>query len=228
MKAVILSAGRGKRFHSLYLPKSLTPLVNKQTILDLQLDLLTQHIPFDDIILVVGYRKEVMLELYPDLLFVYNPAFEEENTAKSLLRALRKIENENVLWMNGDVVCQPRVMEAIFKKKRSSLIVNKSPVGKEEVKYTTSSSGTIRRLSKEVHNAQGEALGINLIMSKDLDCFKKNLERCAKEDYFEKAIEYCIEEGVQFWPVVVGNDECTEVDFPEDLDKANEIITGEK
>lgn len=225
MKAVILAAGKGQRFRSLYLPKPLTTLVNGKTILELQLSLLSEKISVDDIIIVVGYRKETILDLYPDYLYVYNSCFNEENTSKSLLRALKKIHDEDLLWINGDVVFKPSVLARVVKQKKNTIVVNESKVGSEEVKYRSDSKGKILEISKAVSDPQGEALGINLITKKDLETFKKALEECADNDFFEKAIELSIAQGVEFRGLVVDEKDCTEVDFPEDLKKANVIAS---
>lgn len=224
MKVVILAAGAGKRFRALNLPKCLTYLNNGKSLLEYQLNVLSKYISLDKVIVVVGYHKERIMEQFPDLLYVYNPDFADENTSKSLLRALRKIENEDVLWINGDVVFKSTVIEAILHTKRNSMIVNTAFVGDEEVKYCTNRGGRILEVSKEVSKPQGEALGVNLFTKGDLDILKRNLEKCHATDYFEKAIELCISEEVRVWSVVVGQQECTEIDFPEDLQKANAIL----
>lgn len=223
MKTVILAAGIGKRFRKLDLPKPLTRLANGQSILQRQVEILSKYTSLDDLIVVVGYRKEKVMEQQPDLLYVYNANFAEENTSKSLLKALRKID-EDVLWMNGDVVFHPHVLEAILASKKSSMVVNIGPVGDEEVKYRTNPKGKILEVSKTVAHPQGEALGLNFFTRRDLSALKLNLEKCQSQDYFEKAIEMCIEQGVSVSSVPVDSTECTEIDFPEDLDKANQLL----
>lgn len=223
MKAVILAAGAGKRFKALDLPKPLTRLANGKSILEMQIDALSSLIPRDDIIIIVGYKKEKVMEEFPDLLYVYNPNFANENTAKSLLRAAKKIDDD-LLWINGDVVFHPKVLKAILDFNKTSMIVNRSPVGEEEIKYRTSSHGRILEVSKTVKKPQGEALGINLFLRKDLESFKNNLTKCSKMDYFEKAIELCIQQGTKVWSVPIDPLPCIEIDFPEDLKKANALL----
>jgi choline kinase len=41
---------------------------------------------------------------------VYNERYDQTNTSKSLLRALKATGKGGVLWMNGDVVFDPRVL----------------------------------------------------------------------------------------------------------------------
>ena len=110
MKVVILAAGKGSRLGEKNIPKPLTQLSNGMSILQYQLDQLLRHFSYDDIYIVVGHHKELIMEAFPDAGFVYSPRYANENTSKSLLRALNKI-NETVLWLNGDVVFHPAVLQ---------------------------------------------------------------------------------------------------------------------
>lgn len=223
MKIVILAAGAGKRFRKLDLPKPLTKLSNNQSILATQIETLSQFVSLHDILIVVGHHKQKIMEQFPNLLYVYNSTYLEENTSKSLLKALLKI-NDDVLWLNGDVVVHPDALKTILASKKNSMLVNQGPVSDEEVKYRTNSKGQILEVSKEVKKPEGEALGINFFRAKDLEILKNNLAACADSDYFEKAIESCIEQGIEVYSVPVPNWQCMEIDFPEDLDRANEMI----
>lgn len=223
MKVVILAAGLGKRFRKLGNPKPLTLLCNGYTILGFQLHLLTRFVPIDNIFIVVGYQKEKIMEQFPLASFLYNPFYASTNTAVSLSLALRKID-ENLLWLNGDVLFHPTVLEAVLAKEKSCMVVNQAAVGKEEVKYQATPSGQILAVSKELENAQGEALGINYLLQKDLPTFKNNLDRCTDHDFFEKAINSSLQEKVEIWSVPVQQTACIEIDFPEDLEKANEYV----
>jgi choline kinase len=91
MKVVILMAGIGSRLGS-KLPKCLTPLKTDYTILDHQLENLTAFA--GEIVVVVGFRKELIKRRYPGLYFVDNPRFEETNTSQSLLIALDQLDGK--------------------------------------------------------------------------------------------------------------------------------------
>ncbi len=225
MKVVILAAGKGSRLGDPDLPKPLTELANGKSLLGLQLEHLSQSVSLDDVLVVVGFHKERIMDQFPDLLYVYNPDFAQENTSKSLLRALRKVQ-EDVLWLNGDVVFHPSVLKSVLSFKKTCMLVNRGPVAEEEVKYRCDPQGHIVEVSKQVAAPEGEALGINFFKSADLALLRAQLELCAPNDYFEKAIEFGIEEDLEVWPVVIDDALCTEVDFPEDLERANRLITS--
>jgi len=216
MEAVILAAGMGTRLGSL-IPKPLTAIQNEKTIMDLQIEKLSLKNEIKNIFLVVGYKKEIIMEKFPDLLFVYNNAYARTNTAKSLLTALTKI-NDDVLWMNGDVYFDAEILNLIFESSDSACLVNKSECNTEEIKYSLTPEGYIKNISKTVESSQGEALGINLIRKKDLDIFTSELRKVTDTDYFEKALENLTVAGkIKLKPIDVGSLFCREIDFEQDL-----------
>lgn len=223
MKAIILAAGVGSRLGN-SLPKPLTELISGESILEWQIKKL-QSSSCPQIIAVVGFKKELIMEKFPGVLYVYNPDYLKENTSKSLLRALSLID-EDVLWLNGDVVFHPKTIQSILSSKRAAMLVNSSKVGEEEVKYNLNSSGFIKEIAKTVSNPKGEAVGINFFPKEALGMLRDNLTRCKREDYFEYAIQLCINQGLEVEAVECAEGDCVEIDFPEDLERANELIKG--
>ncbi|MGA2602764.1 MAG: phosphocholine cytidylyltransferase family protein [Verrucomicrobiia bacterium] len=223
MKCVILMAGIGSRLGNPF-PKCLTPLTNQQTILDHQLAKLDGY--KGNVISVVGFKKDLVMERHPELVFVYNNRYDQTNTAKSLLCALEHIHGEDVLWLNGDVVFDARVIAALARRRGSCMAVNKSRVGEEEIKYRTRRDGTISEVSKQVAHAEGEAVGINLIKARDLELFKKCLRAANDRDYFERALELAIGRGLKLSPVDISRFDCLEVDFPDDLSRAQALFAN--
>jgi len=227
MEIIILAAGMGSRLGNPF-PKPLTVLKTGKSIMFSQLENLTAAFPNSKAAVVVGFKKEMIMEAFPDLIFIYNNEFDTTNTSKSLFRALRKVTNTGALWLNGDVVFDPRVLEKIkplIKSERSFVCVNRSRVGEEEVKYTIDNKGLIRELSKKVKNALGEAVGINYISRKDVKTLVKRLDECDPNDYFERGIELAIEKDrLEIVPADISEFACVEVDFRQDLEKANELL----
>lgn len=224
MNIVILAAGLGSRLDSpSKLPKALTQLENGQTILSFQLQQIAHYFDINQVKVVVGNRFETIMNAFPELSFCYNPDFASENTAGSLKRALQSIQG-NLLFLNGDVIFHPFIIKTLLNYGRTAMIVNEEPVGEEEVKYRTDDNGMILAVSKQVKNPKGEALGINFISQKDLPSFKYSLEKCSKNDYFEKAIEFSIEAGIEVKALPIMPNYCCEIDFLEDLKKANQMI----
>ena len=224
MKAVILAAGIGSRLGKPH-PKPLTILSTGETIMQRQIAALTKYIGADNIIIVVGFKKDLIMEEFSNELFVYNNVYDNTNTSKSLLCALNKIHNEDVLWLNGDVVFDADILKPIIDYNGSCMAVNTDSVAEEEVKYNTNNDGTIRQVSKIITDGLGEAVGINKITKENLNLFKKSLEICDAQDYFERGLELSIDKGLALYPLNVSGYLCIEVDFNEDLESVNKQLS---
>lgn len=224
MKVIILAAGKGSRLGASDLPKPLTKLAMGKSILEYQLEGIKQYTSLNNVMVVVGYCQEKIIQAFPKLSFIHNPNYASENTSKSLLRAIKKCE-EDILWLNGDVIFHPSILKKILENPKTAMIVNVGSVGKEEVKYRQNEQNKILEVSKFVKDPQGEALGINYCSFSDLNHFKNNLELCLPSDYFERGLELCIQEGMAVWSVPVQQNLCIEVDFLEDLEKANKLLS---
>ena len=224
---VVLAAGRGTRLGRPF-PKPLTRLANGHSIMQLQLQHL-RALARPPAYIVVGFKKELIMEDFPDEAFLYNPDFSETNTSKSLLRALERVPPGGVLWLNGDVVFDPKLLDELRPRlggDETIVCVNHAAVGEEEVKYTVDDDGWVRELSKSVTEPLGEAVGINYIAESDRDLLVRHLERCADEDYFERAIETAIaDDGLRVRPVDISAFACIELDVEDDLLRANSLFS---
>jgi len=226
MKVVILAAGFGMRLEN-PIPKTLTKIHNK-TILEKQLENIKKYIDIHDILIVVGFKKEMIMEAFPNLLFVYNNNFHSTNTAKSLLLALNKIKKEDVLWLNGDIVFDEEIIKGIIELNKNCMVTNTSNTQDEEVKYILDENGFIAKVSKNLPESKGEALGINFIKAQDLELFKKCLLDCSNKDYFEEGINKLIENNVKILPFDIKDKRCIEIDFIEDLEMAKTLFNDKE
>jgi CDP-glycerol glycerophosphotransferase len=228
VNVVILAAGMGTRLGRPY-PKPLTPLADGRSILRQQLDHLRQTFgPEARITIAVGFKMDLIMEAAADdAAFVYNELFDQTNTNRSLLKALRLAPPGGVLWLNGDVVFVPGLLDSLRRyidEDRSFVAVNTESVAEEEVKYTLDGDGFIKDLSKQVVGGLGEAVGINYIAAGDRATLIEHLRRCEDQDYFERGLETAIAEaGLRVVAVDISGYGCVEVDFEPDLVRANEI-----
>ena len=228
IQAVILAAGMGTRLGRPF-PKPLTPLSDGRTIMEQQIDNLRQVFGAGvRITTVVGFKLDLILEAFPDVTYIYNEAYDQTNTNRSLLKALRLSTDGGVLWMNGDVVFDPQVLEKVsdlMEADTSFICVDTAVVGDEEVKYTVDDDGYVDELSKQVVNARGEAVGINFVSASDKPTLIDRLSECSDADYFERGIELAIShDSMRVIPVDIGEFFAVEVDFEEDLTRANEYL----
>ena len=225
VQVVILAAGMGTRLGRPF-PKPLTRLASGQTIMEQQVANI-RSVFGDDvrITIVVGFKNDLVMEHVPDAVFVYNENYDQTNTSKSLLKALRASHEGSVIWMNGDVVFDPVILQRLtpyIVSGRSAVAVNTAAVADEEVKYTVDELGHVRELSKTVVGGLGEAVGINLIGGKDKPALIRELDACEDQDYFERGIELAIQhDGISVTPVDISDLFAVEVDFEGDLERAN-------
>jgi choline kinase len=227
-QVTILAAGMGTRLGRPF-PKPLTLLEDGRTILAQQLENIYEAYGADTKVqIVVGFKLDLILEAAPDVSFVYNERYDQTNTNRSLLKALRTSSAGPVVWMNGDVVFEPAIlkrMQANIDADQTVIAVNTSAVSEEEVKYTVTADGMVNELSKTVVNGLGEAVGINLIAAKDKAKLINWLAQCDDQDYFERGIELAIEkDGLKVLPVDISDLFAVEVDFEADLERANKRI----
>jgi len=225
IQVVILAAGMGTRLGKPW-PKPLTQLSDGRSIMQQQME--NVYTVFGDkarVTVVVGFKLEMIMEAHPTASFVYNEVYDQTNTSKSLLRALRASQESGVLWLNGDVVFDHKVLERVADRiaaDKSFVCVNTSATAEEEVKYTVDANGDIKELSKTVKNALGEAVGINFISSREKADVITQLDACGEQDYFERGLELAIEKhGLKMEPIDISDLFAVEVDFQDDLDRAN-------
>jgi choline kinase len=227
VQVIILAAGMGTRLGRPH-PKPLTRLGTGQTILGQQFDRIRHAFGESArVTVVVGFKMGLVMEAQPDALFVYNEVYSETNTSKSLLKGLRSTLDGGVLWMNGDVVFDEGILEAVSKHvdaDESFVCVNTATVAEEEVKYTVDADGYIKELSKQVVGGLGEAVGIIFVSAADKPKLIDRLDECGDQDYFERGIELAIGgDGLRILPVDISEHGCVEVDFEDDLTRANAL-----
>jgi len=224
VKVIILAAGIGSRLgHNI--PKALVKLDSTTTILQSQINSLNKYVGLSELIIVTGYKKDLITQKYKDLNYTENHSYASTNTSKSLLKGLEMIDtDEDIIYINGDVIFDPEIIQLISNRRDiNQICVNKERVSEEEVKYNLDETGNIKCLSKNVKEPLGEAVGINYINHEYLAEFKNCLKLCEDKDYHEKAVEFAIEKGIKFYPLSIGKRFCIEIDFQEDLEKAKQI-----
>jgi choline kinase len=226
-QVVILAAGLGTRLGRPH-PKPLTRLRSGESIMRRAVNALRGAYDDVHVTAVIGFKLDLVIEAMPDISFVYNEVYDSTNTSKSLLKALHLSQAGGVLWLNGDVVFDPRVLPMLhehIKTGRSFVCVNTESVAEEEVKYTLDDDGYIKELSKSVVNGLGEAVGINYISAEDKATLLVRLDEVDDQEYFEGGLELAIaRDGLRVEALDISEYHIVEVDFDEDLTRANEFV----
>lgn len=111
MKAVIIGAGRGSRLRHLTeeLPKTLVPILGRP-MLDSILDALAAGgFKRSDIVFVCGYKADVIRAAYPDLTYVENVDWAQNNILLSLLCAREHLA-DGFVSTYADIVYRPEIV----------------------------------------------------------------------------------------------------------------------
>lgn len=120
MRAIVLAAGRGTRLHSGELPKALYPICGRP-ILDFVLDLTRGWIKTEDTFLVVGYRREAVLESFPGYPSVVQEQQKGTGHAVAVCREEFRDYDGSVIVLMGDMCMYRReVIRALCERHEAS------------------------------------------------------------------------------------------------------------
>jgi L-glutamine-phosphate cytidylyltransferase len=114
MRAIIIGAGRGSRLEQETdeIPKTLVEVMGRP-MLDWILEALTAGgIARQDIVFVCGYSEQVLRSRYPDLTYVKNEAWEQNNILASLLCA-RSFMTDGFVSTYADIVYEAAIVDKL-------------------------------------------------------------------------------------------------------------------
>ena len=239
MKGLVLAAGPGRRLHPLTetLPKTLLPLNDGRTILDLALANL-RAAGIEEVVVVTGFAAERVEERAADLErlhdvrleLVFNERAEEWNNAYSLWLA-RDALAEGALLVNGDTAHPRSVEESLLAARGPDVLLavdREKPLGEEEMKILLSEDGTLARINKLIDpaSAAGEYIGLALIEPAAAEPLTDALETTWRRDpslYYEDGFQELADRGGKIHVTGIGAVDWVEVDDHADLARAREL-----
>jgi glucose-1-phosphate thymidylyltransferase len=130
MKAVILAAGEGKRLRPFTetLPKVMLTVANKP-VLEYIVEAV-KNCGITDIILVVGYKKEVIMEHfkdYPDAKITYVVQDKQLGTSHALLQAKDLIDDSFIVISGDNIIDQNSISKLIKDQSKYSMLIKEHP-----------------------------------------------------------------------------------------------------
>jgi choline kinase len=239
MTGLVLAAGPGRRLHPLTadLPKTLLPLTDGRTILDLALRNL-RSVGLEEVVVVTGFAAKRIEERLPGLQrrhgmrieLLFNERAQEWNNAFSLWLA-RDTLRDGALLVNGDTVHPVSVEEELLAGRGPDVLLavdQEKPVGDEEMKVLLSDRGGLKRISKDIDpaSADGEYIGVALIEPSAAGPLADALEATWRRDpslYYEDGLQEFVERNGKAGVVPIGTADWVEVDDHADLELAREI-----
>jgi len=130
MKAVILAAGEGKRLRPFTetIPKVMLPVANKP-VLEYVVDAVKKS-GITEIILVVGYKKEVIMEYFKDFKktkITYVVQDKQLGTAHALLQAKNQIKDSFIVLAGDNIIDQRSISRLIKDDSKYSILIKEHP-----------------------------------------------------------------------------------------------------
>ena len=220
MKGIVLAAGPGRRLRELTadLPKTLLPLSDGRTILDVVLANF-QAVGIEDVAVVSGFAAER----------VFNERAEKWNNAYSLWLA-REAFADGAVISNGDTVHPPSVEDTLLASRGANVLLavdDEKTLGEEEMKVLAA-GGLMRRIGKDVDPgpAAGEYIGVALVEAAAATPLADALEATWRRDsslYYEDGFQELVDRGGTVGVAPIGSLDWVEVDDDADLARAREI-----
>ena len=239
MIGVVLAAGAGRRLHPLTddLPKTLLPVAEDTTILDIALHNLAQ-VGLSDVVVVTGFASH-QIDSRVDALqrrhgvrlrTVFNDKATVWNNAYSLWLA-REFFADGVLLCNGDTVHPESVEKTLLATEPREIVLAMDDVkslAEEEMKIVLGPAGTMVRINKALDPTAvaGEYIGVTRIAPAAADALADALEATWRRDtglYYEDGYQEYADRGGLVDVAPIGTVSWVEVDNHDDLAKAREI-----
>lgn len=220
MLALLLIAGVGRRLSN-DKPKVLLE-VGGRTLLDRHLENLEAlGIP---VLAVTGWQAETI----PVKRQVVNPEYRRGSllSLKTGLDAVARAGDDDLVIMDGDVLYDPSILADLVKLRRGFAIDPRTDPGDEEMMVGVKGGQVraIRRGKLPGFDLVGEGVGFFKIDRASLPALRQAVGLSDPESDYEKALDrFVSEHGADY--VLVGGRPWTEIDFPKDLERAqNEIL----
>ncbi len=238
MKAVILAAGIASRLRPLTenTPKCLLKVGNK-CILQMTIENILDN-DITEFIIVTGYLQEQIKDFitstFPDIkaTYIYNEVYASTNNIYSLWLAKEHIMGSDMLLLDSDIIFDKKIIQSLLDSGHENcLALKKHNVGEEEIKVKVDYKGKVLEISKIVipHEAIGESIGIEIFDKKSLPHLYEVLDRKINQQkmvniFYEAAFEEMIQEGADMYIVDITEHKCMEIDTPDDLNTAKELL----
>jgi choline kinase len=141
--------------------------------------------------------------------------------------------NNEMLLMDSDILFDKNILDLLLKSKYKNCLALKSDyqLSDEEIKVRLNDDKSIAEISKtvELKLAVGESIGIEKFSSEFTNKLFDILDRKILDEnkvniFYEAAFQDVIDAGNKIYAVDIGSLKCIELDFAEDIEKANSEV----
>lgn len=194
MKAIILSAGQGKRLLPLTQeePKCLLPIDEHRLVLELQLEAL-EHCGIERATVMIGFgaaRVEQFLTRYLthrlQIHTRYNPFFATSNNLATCWLAIPEM-TEDFILLNGDTVFEPSVLQRLLTSPEApvTLTIDQKDTAydDDDMKVSLNGGSRLKAVGKTLPPAltHGESIGLMRFCGRGVEAFRTALDAAIRE-----------------------------------------------
>ena len=237
MKAVILSAGQGKRLLPLTAraPKCILP-INGQSLLEWQLDELAKC-GIEQVTVVVGYEAQQVKQLLlqrngqQQVRTLYNPAYAVTDNLVSCWMARGEM-NQDFILLNGDTLFEAPIMQRLLEARARPVTLvtdHKSKYDADDMKVSLD-GGRLVKIGKDLaaETVDGESIGMLLFRGQGPRLFLTAIEETlrdpsARKKWYLSVIDE-MAQSMPVWTCSVDGHQWCEVDYLADLRQAEEVV----
>lgn len=239
MKAVILSAGQGKRLLPLTAdrPKCILPVLGR-TMIEWQIDELARC-GIERVIVVLGYGAEkveaVLRRRYgsDQVKTVYNEAYAISDNLVSCWAVNDEMDSDFVL-LNGDTLFEAAVLERLLGTESHPVTVtisHKKHYDDDDMKVELDGQRLVK-IGKDLmpEKVHGESIGMILFRERGPMLFREALEKALKDPssqskWYLSVIDN-MAQSMPVWTCSVKDLQWCEVDYPADLKLAEDVVAA--
>lgn len=240
-KAIILSAGQGSRLGQLTVdrPKCLIDFGGR-TLLDRQLDTLAAN-GVEEAVVVTGFRDALIEEALerrrkagegPVTRTVFNPFYKVADNTGSLYMARTELAGDTLVW-NGDTMVSRSLMAKVVANDRPGICVTidrKDEYDSDDMKVVED-GGRLRAIGKRLsEGVNAESIGLLAFRAGGAERFRAAIEAAMRSPegttiWYLRVIHHLAQQD-DVWTLDIKGEDWGEVDFPEDVARARELVRG--
>lgn len=238
MKAIILSAGQGKRLspHTDTLPKCLVEVAEGMTMLGWQL-LQLKKAGVEEVTIVTGFCAEkVDLEVFlhrknMKIRTLFNPFYKIMDNLGSIWHARKEISKDFII-LNGDTLFHADVVKRLLHAPYKNITVGiskKKQYDEDDMKVVLDGD-RLTSISKQIdmQDVNAESIGMILFRGQGVQMFRDKVvelveDNMTEQRYYLSVIDALAKEA-EINTMDVAPDEWCEVDFPVDLELAKACV----
>jgi len=238
MQAIILAAGMAKRLRPLTdnTPKCLLK-AGGRTLLEMTIDNILKN-GINEFVMVTGYLESMIKDFitaqFPQLNIVYltNTDYENNNNSYSLWMTRDYIKGDCLL-LDSDILFDYRIISRLLEFPHTDClaVTHNHPLGEEEIKVIIDSTNKIEHIGKHLDPSAsfGESIGIerfsrDFLKKLGIVLDRKIVQENNVNEFYEASFQELYDTGNAMYAVDVSEYKCMEIDFPEDLERASEVV----